>query len=187
MNSIRRHLSYSNVLATLALLFAMGGGAIAANHYLINSTRQINPTVIKQLKAAGKPGRQGSQGAVGLQGPKGVEGPRGAEGPKGATGPTGQARAFATIQPGKPATIYPGSHGVVEAETAAGITCVVLDPSIDLTSRPPVVVTSKLANVTFSADSNGCFLPGEKYGVEVNGFNPNGTGNETEAFSIVVP
>jgi hypothetical protein len=43
MNSIRKHLSYANIVATLALVFAMGGSAIAAKHYLINSTRQINP------------------------------------------------------------------------------------------------------------------------------------------------
>jgi len=32
MNSIRRHLSYANVVATMALVFAMSGGALAATH-----------------------------------------------------------------------------------------------------------------------------------------------------------
>jgi hypothetical protein len=31
---MRRHLSYANVVATLALVFAMTGGAFAASHYL---------------------------------------------------------------------------------------------------------------------------------------------------------
>jgi len=31
----------------------MGGSAIAANHYLFNSTKQINPLVIKKLKGNG--------------------------------------------------------------------------------------------------------------------------------------
>ncbi len=35
---MRRRLSYANVTATLALVFAMSGGAMAANHYLITST-----------------------------------------------------------------------------------------------------------------------------------------------------
>ena len=41
MNSIRKHLSYANVVATFALVFAMGGSAIATKHYLITSTKQI--------------------------------------------------------------------------------------------------------------------------------------------------
>jgi hypothetical protein len=45
----RRHLSYANVTATLALVFAMTGGALAANHYLLTSTKQISPKVLKQL------------------------------------------------------------------------------------------------------------------------------------------
>jgi hypothetical protein len=32
MNKIQRHLSYANVVATLALVFAMGGSAMAAKH-----------------------------------------------------------------------------------------------------------------------------------------------------------
>jgi hypothetical protein len=54
------HLSYANVTATLALVFAMSGGALAANHYLVNSTEQINPKVLKKLKGA-----TGTTGAVG--------------------------------------------------------------------------------------------------------------------------
>ncbi len=57
---MRKHLSYANVVATLALFFASSGGALAASHYLINSTKQINPKVLKKLKgSAGKPGPAG--------------------------------------------------------------------------------------------------------------------------------
>ncbi|MHB8240436.1 MAG: hypothetical protein ACYDHN_00440 [Solirubrobacteraceae bacterium] len=77
----RRHLSYANVTATLALVLAMSGGAMAANHYLINSTKQINPKVLKKLKGhtgakgpAGAPGAPGPQGSIGPQGPKGENG-----------------------------------------------------------------------------------------------------------------
>jgi hypothetical protein len=38
-----RRLNYANVTARLALFFAMSSGAMAAKHYLVNSTRQINP------------------------------------------------------------------------------------------------------------------------------------------------
>lgn len=46
---MRRHISYANVAATLALVLSMSGGALAASHYLINSTKQINPKVLKTL------------------------------------------------------------------------------------------------------------------------------------------
>lgn len=49
MNSIRKPLSHANIVATLALVFAMGGSAIAANRYLSNSTRRINAKVLKSL------------------------------------------------------------------------------------------------------------------------------------------
>ena len=50
----------------------------AARHYLINSTRQINPRVLKKLK-----GNAGKTGLSGQQGPAGVRGATGAEGAKG--------------------------------------------------------------------------------------------------------
>ncbi|MEA2214806.1 MAG: hypothetical protein QOK19_367 [Solirubrobacteraceae bacterium] len=76
---MRRRLSYANVAATLALVFSMTGGAFAAQHYLINSTKQINPSVIKKLKgktgktgATGKPGTAGTAGAAGAPGAPGA-------------------------------------------------------------------------------------------------------------------
>jgi hypothetical protein len=93
---MRKRLSYANVTATLALVFAMSGGALAANSYLINSTKQINPKVLKKLTgkpgkngAAGANGANGAAGATGPQGPKGAEGPKGSEGPKGDEGKEG--------------------------------------------------------------------------------------------------
>ena len=80
MNSIRKHLSYANVVATLALVFAMGGSAIAAKHYLITSTKQIKPSVLKRLKAPGRTGRQGLSGIPGPQGTAGAAGAKGADG-----------------------------------------------------------------------------------------------------------
>lgn len=59
---MRRHLTYANVAATLALVFAMSGGALAASHYVITSTKQIKPSVLKELK--GKPGPPGPTGST---------------------------------------------------------------------------------------------------------------------------
>jgi hypothetical protein len=84
--AIRRriHVSPATAIATLALVFAMTGGAYAAKHYLITSTKQISPKVLKALK--GSAGANGANGAAGLQGPVG---PAGAGGPQGPAGPTG--------------------------------------------------------------------------------------------------
>ena len=65
----------------MALVFAMSGGALAATHYVITSTKQIKPSVLKKLKgnrgASGVAGSTGATGATGPQGPKGEQGPAG--------------------------------------------------------------------------------------------------------------
>ena len=81
---MRRHFSYANIVATLALLFAMTGGALAAKHYIISSTQQIKPSVLKKLQ--GKSGRPGARGATGGMGATGASGPAGREGPAGPAG-----------------------------------------------------------------------------------------------------
>ena len=84
---IRRHLTYANVVATMALLFAMGGSALAADQfaspaktkskeftapptskefsYLITSITQISPRVQAELKATGRAGPAGPAGETG--------------------------------------------------------------------------------------------------------------------------
>ncbi len=85
---MRKRLSYANVTATLALVFAMSGGAMAANSYLINSTKQINPKVLKKL--TGKPGKNGTAGATGATGATGPTGPAGSPGAAGTKGEKGE-------------------------------------------------------------------------------------------------
>jgi hypothetical protein len=75
--------SPGTAVAVLALFFALGGSAIAAKHYLITSTKQIKPSVLKALR--GKAGPQGPPGAPGLAGPAGTPGPKGEQGPPGPT------------------------------------------------------------------------------------------------------
>ena len=83
----RRHLTYANVVVTLALVFAMSGGAYAASKYLITSTKQIKPSVLKQL--TGKTGAKGATGATGSTGPQGPTGPAGPSGTAGKDGAAG--------------------------------------------------------------------------------------------------
>jgi hypothetical protein len=78
---MRRRLTYANVVATLALVFSMSGGALAAKHYLLTSTGEISPKVLKKLKGStgpqGKEGKEGKEGKAGNNGTNGSEGPRG--------------------------------------------------------------------------------------------------------------
>jgi collagen triple helix repeat protein len=101
---LRKHFNATTILAILALVFAMTGGAFAASKYLITSTKQIKPNVLKQLQGkAGARGPQGSAGPGGAQGPAGADGKEGASGkeglrgPQGATGPAGQTGFTETL------------------------------------------------------------------------------------------
>jgi Collagen triple helix repeat (20 copies) len=102
-SKIRKRFTFANVAMTLALVFAMTGGAFAASKYLITSTKQIKPSVLKQLKGkAGPTGKNGTNGAngangkdgVGSQGPQGVQGPQGPKGDKGDKGDPGESVAM---------------------------------------------------------------------------------------------
>ena len=86
------HLKYANIVATIALFFSLSGGALAATHYLITSTKQISPNVLNALK-----GRHGPEGPQGPTGPNGAPGTAGRVGPQGPTGAPGSASAFAHI------------------------------------------------------------------------------------------
>jgi hypothetical protein len=83
----RMHVSPATATATLALVFAMTGGAYAASKVLITSTKQISPKVLKSLQ--GRAGPAGKSGAPGAPGPAGPAGAAGAKGENGGTGPQG--------------------------------------------------------------------------------------------------
>ena len=89
-STLRTRFGLPGVIATAALVFAMTGGAFAAK-YLITSTKQIKPSVLKALK-----GNAGPAGAPGAQGPQGPAGANGAQGATGAAGPTGATGAKGT-------------------------------------------------------------------------------------------
>jgi hypothetical protein len=78
-------------VAIAALVVALGGTAVAASRYMITSTNQIKPSVLKKLKGTtGRVGKQGSAGPQGPAGPQGLVGPQGPIGPTGpSTGPAG--------------------------------------------------------------------------------------------------
>jgi hypothetical protein len=122
----RIRFSPATVIAGLALVFAMTGGAYAAKKYLVTSTKQISPSVLKQLQGkAGAAGAQGPAGAPGAQGPAGPQGPGGAGGSKGETGAAGKdgapGKAGPTGSTGAKGTT--GAAGATGATGPAGPTC----------------------------------------------------------------
>ena len=116
----KRSLNYANITATLALVFSMSGGALAASHYLINSTKQINPKVLSKLK--GNAGANGAPGATGPTGPSGPSGAAGAQGKEGPPGPAGSSVAYAHIT-GYSNKATPGS-GLLDAANSKNVSAV---------------------------------------------------------------
>jgi hypothetical protein len=84
-----RRVGGSGVVAVVALVFALSGGAYAAGRYVVTSTKQISPKVLKALKGAN--GKNGVAGAPGAAGPAGPAGPAGGKGETGAAGSAGGA------------------------------------------------------------------------------------------------
>ncbi|MGB0094847.1 MAG: hypothetical protein WBP81_20225, partial [Solirubrobacteraceae bacterium] len=111
MRWIRRHLSYANVTASVALFLALGGGAYAVasnpfvgrNGVIVGCVRRSDealrvvtvgatcPTgsVKVAFNEKGQRGTRGPIGSRGAAGPQGLKGDTGAPGAQGTTGPAG--------------------------------------------------------------------------------------------------
>jgi hypothetical protein len=128
MRRIRRHVSYANVAATLALVLAMSGAGYAASggftsggklQACVNSEGRLR--LMKPGKRCGKGqqpvawNQQGPPGQPGAKGASGSAGATGATGPMGLPGASGQPSNVMWAQINKDGVIEAG-HGATEVE-----------------------------------------------------------------------
>ena len=116
MGKVRRNLSYANVMATIAVFVALGGGAVAAVTLERNSVRTehiragaVNRSDIARTAVDSRSVRDRSlvaqdfragelrAGPAGERGPAGAAGPAGPAGPVGSTGPQGAKGDTGTV------------------------------------------------------------------------------------------
>jgi hypothetical protein len=152
---MRRHLTYANVTATLALFVALGGSSYAAlklPRNSVTSTQVKNGSLLArdfkkgQLKsgARGPQGLQGPRGLGGPAGPFGPVGPAGADGAPGAAGVDGSAKAYAYVT--SQGQVAPGSKGIATSNITAkqfGEYCIT---GLSFTPRVAIVQPDVLSN-----------------------------------------
>ena len=102
MGPIRSRLTYANVMATIAVFVALGGGAYAALKLPANSVgpRQLKSGAVTPSKVAKSTvklfkGQKGGKGDAGAQGPVGAQGAVGAAGVNGQDGAPGPSDIYA--------------------------------------------------------------------------------------------
>jgi hypothetical protein len=145
----RRRMSPSMIVAMVALVIAVGGGAAyASSHFIITKTSQIKPSVVRALRGA-----MGSKGGAGPIGPAGASGPKGATGATG-LGPTGSTGATGATGPGAQefnAFLSTSSGGV--ASGALGTIPIYLECVTTGSSTTPVasIATPESSSATESA------------------------------------
>jgi hypothetical protein len=130
-----RHLTYANVVATLALFIALGGGAYAVTALPKNSvtTFQVkNGSLLAkdfkkgQLKRGarglqGLPGLKGDQGPQGTKGDKGDAGVNGINGTNGTNGLDGSAKAYAYVSGPGTGVDETRSKNIIDANITKGV------------------------------------------------------------------
>jgi hypothetical protein len=106
MTTLRARLSYANLVATLALFIALGGGAYAASQVKKNSvgTKQLKKNAVRTGKV-----KNGSLLAADFRAgqlPSGPQGPKGVPGPKGEAGATDVVTRYGNLLDLVPASSF---------------------------------------------------------------------------------
>lgn len=185
-----KHLTYANVVGTLALFIVLGSGAYAAtklpNNSVNGATVKNGSLAAKDLKkgqvkagATGPAGATGAKGAAGLGGPAGDFGPQGEKGAQGDAGLTGQARVVASVT--SQGAVLSGSKGLTAANITKGnageycINGLPFTPRVTL-ARPDILSNDLQPNVVAEVQTP----------VPSGGIPPNNTCKNAQAFVRIV-
>jgi hypothetical protein len=203
LKRLRGHLTYANVMATIAVFLVLGGGtAFAATQLGKESvgTNQLKKEAVTpaKLSKASKAALTGPQGATGAQGPKGDTGPMGEPGVQGKPGEEGKAgereepgldgepgsaRAWATISS---TGNVKGGVGVVRAERfSTGVYCIYLSSDIDPSSVAALVTAAGTDGLLVGTRPGGCANGADEEGVQVNLREPDWNPVDQEFFFLV--
>lgn len=119
MKRFTKHINPATILALVALVFAVTGGAYAASGAGSSHGTLTASAAKAKAKAKTKAGPRGPAGPAGANGAAGVQGPAGAVGAKGENGAAGSAGPQGPAGPVGPAGSA-GAQGVTGAAGAAG-------------------------------------------------------------------
>ena len=166
---MRRHLSFANVVSTMALFIDLGGGAYAAVKLPRNSVgeAQIKAGAVRSgevkdgtLRAKdfkrgdlppGAAGRPGATGPTGSSGLAGVAGPGGAVGP---SGPRGPSAAFQDSSIGQvTAALNPGIAQVRQVNVPAGTFVATAVGEVQNTSGAKQIVRCGISSLGTDVDT----------------------------------
>jgi Collagen triple helix repeat (20 copies) len=143
---ILRKLTYANVLATLALFMAVGGGGAIA---VASTGGHAASTKSQGSGHRGPRGPRGFRGQKGNQGSTGATGARGAPGAPGAPGAAGSALGYADVSPS--GTLISSKNMKMVAENG-GLYCMALN------SGTPSNLSAMVDNA--GADPRAAFVSG---------------------------
>lgn len=153
--TLRNRFGIPGVISVVALVFAMIGGAYAANH---------NGGATASAKAKGKPGPRGPRGKPGPAGPQGPPGPKGdtgPAGPAGAPGKDGQTGFAQTLPSGQTVAGTWGTSGGPSAPNG-DLSMVAISFPFKVTPAPTVIEIWKSGTIGVKISPAGVPAPAEE-------------------------
>jgi hypothetical protein len=180
LKAIRR-----NLVAWLALFVALGGTSIAASHYIITSTKQIKPSVLRKLRGkTGATGPRGEQGEAGATGEAGAASEGGTEGPPGEAGASGTtivARVRSAAPQATPTAPEPSKKLAIADDPLTGATWTQGASEVDRLIGRATITEPPLSQCSDNSGASDAFIELQLDGTRIGstGIRNNGVNSES--------